>query len=67
LTRNTLPTRPDHPGVSWSSWLVVAAVVLAVGALFGPPPFNGISLAAVLFVVLALVARFVETIKKGDR
>lgn len=59
MTRDSLPTPPDH-GPSWSSWLAVAAVPLAVAALLVAPGFNGLSLLSVVAAILSIARRVVE-------
>jgi drug/metabolite transporter (DMT)-like permease len=69
VTRSSVQNPPGRRP-SWSSWLAVAAVGVAVVAgLFAPPPFNGLSLAAVVLGVLALIVRGLETYNrtKEDR
>ncbi len=61
MTTPSVPNPPDHPRPSWSSWLAVAAIPLAIAALFAPPPFNGLSLLAVVVAVLALILRGLES------
>lgn len=51
---------PRHDRSRVSSWLAIVALVLAVAALFGPAPANGITVWAVVAGVLAIVARLIE-------
>ena len=50
--------------VSVSSWLAVAALVVAVLSGFGPPPINGLSVLALALAVGAIVRRYRETARR---
>jgi len=65
VTAPMLPAAPDTPAdVSGSSWLIVAALVVAVLSGFAPAPFNGLSVLASALVVVALVRRHAETARR---
>lgn len=60
MTRYSLPAPQDRNPFRWSSWLAVVALVLAVLALTGPAPFNGVSLLAAVAAILSIVLRLIE-------
>lgn len=66
MTRYSLPARPDRNPFRGSSWLAVAALALAIVALCGPAPFNGVSLFAVVTAILSIVLRLVETHRRAS-
>lgn len=58
MTRKRLQARQDG-SPSWSSWLAIAALVVALLALLGPG-FNGLSLLAATLAILSVVRRAIE-------
>lgn len=60
MTRYSLPAPQDRNPFRWSSRLGVVALVLALAAVAGPAPFNGVSLLAVVAAILSIVLRLVE-------
>lgn len=59
-----VPTAEDRPDVSGSSWLAVAALAVAICSAFGPAPFNGVSLLALILLVATIVRRRIETTRR---
>lgn len=49
----------DRPR-AWSTVILLAAIVVGALSTFGPPPVNGISVAAVVLAVVALIVRRIE-------
>lgn len=54
-----LPAATDRAR-AWSTVILALAVVVAGLSTFGPPPVNGISVAAVVLAVVALIVRRIE-------
>ena len=59
VTGDIVPAPADRPR-AWSTLVLVAAVLVAATSAFGPPPVNGLSVAAVVLVVVSLLMRRIE-------
>jgi len=68
VTPTMLPAEIDTPpaDVSVSSWLLVAALIVAVLSGFGPAPINGLSVLACAMLGGALMRRHTETHRRAQ-